>query len=55
MSLSDIQNHISSAVSKANRKIDMVRLIAVSKMQPNERVASVLDQGHRYFGENRVQ
>ena len=55
MSLFDIQNHISSAVSKANRKIDMVRLIAVSKMQPNERVASVLDQGHRYFGENRVQ
>ena len=30
-------------------------LIAVSKVQPNERVAAVLDQGHRVFGENRVQ
>ncbi|MDP5347872.1 MAG: YggS family pyridoxal phosphate-dependent enzyme, partial [Paracoccaceae bacterium] len=34
---------------------DSVTLIAVSKVQPNERVAAVLDQGHRVFGENRVQ
>ena len=27
----------------------------MSKVQPNERVAAVLDQGHRIFGENRVQ
>lgn len=32
-----------------------VELIAVSKVQPEDRVASVLDQGHRIFGENRVQ
>lgn len=31
------------------------KLIAVSKVQPNERVAAVLDQGHRLFGENKVQ
>jgi pyridoxal phosphate enzyme (YggS family) len=30
-------------------------LIAVSKVQPNERVEAVLEQGHRCFGENRVQ
>jgi pyridoxal phosphate enzyme (YggS family) len=30
-------------------------LIAVSKVQPNERVLSVLNQGHRVFGENYVQ
>ena len=30
-------------------------MIAVSKVQPNERVEAVLEQGHRCFGENRVQ
>jgi PLP dependent protein len=30
-------------------------LIAVSKVQPNARVQDVLEQGHRCFGENRVQ
>ena len=30
-------------------------LIAVSKMQPDENVRAVLEQGHRVFGENRVQ
>ena len=31
------------------------KLIAVSKVQPDERVRAVLAQGHRCFGENRVQ
>ena len=30
-------------------------LLAVSKVQPNARVADVLVQGHRIFGENKVQ
>jgi pyridoxal phosphate enzyme (YggS family) len=32
-----------------------VTLIAVSKVQPDARVEAVLEQGHRCFGENRVQ
>jgi pyridoxal phosphate enzyme (YggS family) len=32
-----------------------VTLIAVSKLQPLERVEAVLGEGHRLFGENRVQ
>ncbi|MEM8740844.1 MAG: YggS family pyridoxal phosphate-dependent enzyme, partial [Pseudomonadota bacterium] len=32
-----------------------VELIAVSKVQPLERVEAVLAAGHRIFGENRVQ
>ena len=32
-----------------------VRLVAVSKQQPVERVLGVLATGHRVFGENRVQ
>lgn len=32
-----------------------MKLVAVSKLQPIERVEAVLDEGHRLFGENRVQ
>lgn len=55
MGLSEIKAAILSAEEKAGRRPGSVKLIAVSKVQPNERVASVLDEGHRLFGENRVQ
>lgn len=55
MSLSEIQSRIAKACAQAGRSADSVALIAVSKVQPNERVAAVLDEGHRIFGENRVQ
>lgn len=55
MSLSEIQSRIATAEEKAGRPAGSVRLIAVSKVQPNERVEEVLQQGHRLFGENRVQ
>ena len=54
MSLNDIQARIVSAEEKADR-VGQTNLIAVSKVQPNERVKAVLDQGHRCFGENKVQ
>lgn len=55
MSLSDITEAISVAETKAGHSPGSVRLIAVSKVQPEDRVADVLRQGHRLFGENRVQ
>lgn len=55
MSLLEIQQRIAAAEIKADRAAGSVKLIAVSKVQPNERVADVLQQGHRLFGENRVQ
>lgn len=55
MSLSEIRSRIAKACAAAGRPEASVTLIAVSKVQPNERVAAVLDQGHRVFGENRVQ
>ena len=55
MALSDIHDRILAAERKAGRAPGSVRLIAVSKMQPHERIRAVLDQGHRLFGENRVQ
>jgi len=55
MSLLDIQTRVDQAVKQAGRARASVQLIAVSKVQPDERVANVLAQGHRIFGENRVQ
>ncbi|GAA6191050.1 YggS family pyridoxal phosphate-dependent enzyme [Phaeobacter sp. NW0010-22] len=55
MSLQEIQARISTAEKAAGRDAGSVHLIAVSKVQPNERVEAVLTQGHRCFGENRVQ
>ena len=55
MSLNEINARIAAAETQAGRAAGSVCLIAVSKVQPNERVKSVLDQGQRVFGENRIQ
>jgi len=55
MALAEIQDAVAKAETKAGRAPGSVRLIAVSKVQPLERVEAVLEQGHRLFGENRVQ
>lgn len=55
MSLHDIQTAIAKAESDAGRAAGSVTLIAVSKVQPNARVEAVLTEGHRCFGENKVQ
>jgi pyridoxal phosphate enzyme (YggS family) len=55
MSLSEIQSRITKAEKAAGRVLGSTQLIAVSKVQPNERVEAVLNQGHRLFGENKVQ
>ena len=55
MSLTDIKARIAAAAADAGRAEGSVELIAVSKVQPNERIEAVLDAGHRVFGENRVQ
>jgi len=55
MSLSEIRDRIAKAEAAAERPAGSVSLIAVSKKQPDARVEAVLDQGHRVFGENRIQ
>ncbi len=55
MSLQDITDRIAKAEYASGRATGSVKLIAVSKVQPNDRVEAVLQQGHRCFGENRVQ
>lgn len=55
MPLAEIQARVASACHAAGRNAQDVKLIAVSKVQPNARVEAVLEQGHRIFGENKVQ
>jgi PLP dependent protein len=55
MSLSAIRSRIDAAAARAGRRPGSVRLVAVSKVQPEARVRAVLAEGHRLFGENRVQ
>lgn len=55
MALSDIVARVHAAEQAAGRAQGSVTLIAVSKVQPPERVEAVLAQGHRVFGENYVQ
>ena len=55
MTLSVINSKIGKAEKSSSRAIGSTQLIAVSKVQPNERVLNVLKQGHKVFGENKVQ
>ena len=55
MSLADITKRLRAAENACSRPAFSTNLIAVSKLQPDDRVIPVLDQGHRLFGENRVQ
>jgi hypothetical protein len=55
LSLTDIRGRIAAAERTAGRAAGSVRLIAVSKVQPLDRVEAALAAGHRLFGENYVQ
>ncbi|SFB13575.1 hypothetical protein SAMN05421688_3192 [Poseidonocella pacifica] len=55
MSLDSVRESISEEERAAGRAAGSVTLIAVSKVQPVERVVATLQQGHRVYGENRVQ
>ena len=55
MSIQEIKTRINNAAAEAGRSADDITLIAVSKVQPIDRVQAVLETGHKTFGENRVQ
>lgn len=55
MSLTQITARLERAAATHGRALNTITLIAVSKVQPLDRVVAVLDQGHRVFGENYVQ
>jgi pyridoxal phosphate enzyme (YggS family) len=53
--LTRLQEQIADACRRANRSIDDVALMAVSKVHPVEAILEAYAAGHRLFGENRVQ
>lgn len=55
MALDEITRRIRAAEAATGRAPGSVTLIAVSKVQPRERVEAVLEAGQRVFGENYVQ
>lgn len=55
MGLDDIKSRVAAAEMACGRATGSVTLIAVSKVQPAERVETVLTAGQRVFGENYVQ
>jgi PLP dependent protein len=54
-SRAEILARIAAAAVSAGRTVADVALVAVSKLQPDERVDAALAAGQRMFGENRVQ
>jgi hypothetical protein len=53
--LAEVRRRIEAAAREAGRDPADVTLVAVSKVQPAERIEAVLAAGQRVFGENRVQ
>ena len=52
---SDVLARIAAAAKGAGRDPVSVSLVAVSKVQPDERIDAMLAAGQRIYGENRVQ
>jgi len=50
-----VRQDLAEAALTAGRSPQSVHLVAVSKTHPAERIAPLLEAGHRLFGENRVQ
>lgn len=46
---------LAQAAKRAKRTVDDITLVAVSKVQPDERIEAMLAAGHKVYGENRVQ
>ena len=55
MQIGQVKTLINKSELMAKREINSVDLIAVSKTKSNEKIEHILKEGHRSFGENRVQ
>lgn len=53
--LRSLRERIAAAAERAGREADEVKLVAVSKTHPAEKVREAIDAGQTIFGENKVQ
>jgi pyridoxal phosphate enzyme (YggS family) len=51
----DVLARIAAAAKSAGRDPATIQLVAVSKVQPDDRIEAMLAAGQRIYGENRVQ
>jgi PLP dependent protein len=50
-----LREKVARVCAEHGRDPHEVNLVAVSKLQPHDRIRAALEAGHRLFGENRVQ
>ena len=55
MSLAEIRRRTEAAEAAAGRPKGSTQVLAIGKLQPLPRIVGALRQGHRQFGENRLQ
>lgn len=53
--LAEVKKQIADAARKANRNADEIKLVAVSKTHPAEKINAAIRAGAFVFGENKVQ
>jgi len=53
--LAQVHQNIAKAAKISRRQLGEISLVAVSKKHPVAAIKTLLDEGHRVFGENRVQ
>jgi len=53
--IASVMGRIATACERANRNLDEVTLVAVSKKKPVRDILQALDAGLTHFGENRVE
>jgi PLP dependent protein len=53
--LNAVKERIAKAAARVGRDPERVRLVAVTKTMPVERIREAIEAGQRVFGENRVQ
>ena len=53
--IAKIKHRIAAAASRANRSPESIKLVAVSKHIPAEKIIKAIGSGHYVFGENYVQ
>ena len=53
--LVEVKANVAAAAKKTGRKAEDITLVAVSKVHGVDRIRPALENGHRTFGENRVQ
>ncbi|MCA1828102.1 MAG: YggS family pyridoxal phosphate-dependent enzyme [Myxococcales bacterium] len=53
--LAEVNERIARACDRARRDVRRIKLVAVSKLQPVEKVRRAIDAGHGIFGENYAQ